>query len=122
MTSFFNTVFTRYPIKTRRTLEILPGFVSWFLILFPVWGSFLIPLAVAYFILFFDVYWFYKSFSLAITAFIASRKIKEAEKQDWLKLAKPLENFEKMSHVVIIPNYKENLENTGKFKQSNFPQ
>src|ERR1035437_9173247 len=110
MTNFFNNVFTRYPIKTRRALEILPGSISWFLILFPVWGSFLIPLAVAYFILFFDVYWFYKSFSLEITAFIASRKIKQAEKQDWLKLAKPLENFERMSHVVVIPNYKENLE------------
>ncbi len=110
MTKFFDTVFTRYPIKTRRALEMLPGLVSWFLILFPVWGSFLTPLAVAYFILFFDVYWFYKSFSLAITAFIASRKIKQAEKQNWLQLAKPLEHFEKISHVVVIPNYKENLE------------
>jgi len=110
MTNFFNTVFTRYPIKTRRSLEIMPGFVSWFLILFPIWGSFLIPAAVAYFILFFDVYWLYKSFSLAITAFIASRKIKQAEKIDWLKQAKPLENFENVTHVVVIPNYKENLE------------
>jgi cellulose synthase/poly-beta-1,6-N-acetylglucosamine synthase-like glycosyltransferase len=110
MTNFFNTIFARYPIKTRRALEIMPGFVSWFLILFPVWGSFLIPTAVAYFILFFDVYWLYKSFSLAITAFIASRKIKQAEKVDWLKLAKPLENFEKVTHIVVIPNYKENLE------------
>jgi cellulose synthase/poly-beta-1,6-N-acetylglucosamine synthase-like glycosyltransferase len=118
MTNFFNTVFTRYPVKTRRALEIMPGFVSWFLILFPVWGSFLIPLAVAYFILFFDVYWFYKSFSLAITALIASRRIKQAEKQDWIKLAKPLENFEKMSHVVVIPNYKENLEKLRKTLES----
>ena len=80
MTQFFNKIFTRYPIKTRRALEILPGFVSWTLILFPIWGSFLIPLVVAYFILFFDVYWFYKSFSLVIMAFIASKKIKLAEK------------------------------------------
>jgi len=109
MTNFFNKIFTRYPIKTRRSLEIMPGFVSWFLILFPVWGSFLIPAAVAYFILFFDVYWFYKSFSLAITAFIASRKIKEAEKMDWLKKTKTLENFEKVTHIAIIPNYKETL-------------
>ena len=110
MTNFFNKLFTRYPIKTRRALEIMPGFVSWFLIFFPVWGSFFIPLAVAYFILFFDVYWFYKSFSLAITAFIASRKIKEAEKVDWLKIAQPLENFEKVTHITVIPNYRESLE------------
>lgn len=110
MTSFFDKIFTRYPIKTRRALEILPGFVSWTLILFPLWGSFLIPLAVAYFILFFDVYWFYKSFSLVIMAFIASRKIKEAEKQNWLELAKPLENFEKVTHIAVIPNYIESVE------------
>ena len=118
MTNFFNTIFTRYPIKTRRALEIMPGFVSWFLIFFPVWGSFLIPAAVAYFILFFDVYWFYKSFSLAITAFIASRKIKKAEKTDWLRLTKPLENFEKVTHVVVIPNYKETLEKLRKTIES----
>jgi len=110
MTNFFNRIFTTYPIKTRRSLEILPGFISWFLILFPVWGSFLVPLAVAYFILFFDVYWFYRSFSLVITAFIASRKIKQAEKENWLELSKPLENFEKVTHVVVIPNFKENFE------------
>jgi cellulose synthase/poly-beta-1,6-N-acetylglucosamine synthase-like glycosyltransferase len=96
----------------------MPGFVSWFLILFPVWGSLVVPLAVAYFILFFDVYWFYKSFSLAITAFIASRKIKQAEKVDWLKIAKPLENFEKVTHVVVIPNYKETLEKLRKTVES----
>jgi len=107
MTSFFDHIFTTYPIKTRRALEILPGLVSWSLIFFPFWGSLLIPWAVAYFILFFDVYWFYKSFSLAITAYIASKKIKNAERKDWLKLARPLENFEKMSHIVVIPNYQE---------------
>jgi len=110
MTTFFDRIFTTYPIKTRRALEILPGFVSWFLILFPIWGSFFIPWFLAYFILFFDVYWFYKSFSLVITAFIASRKIKAAGKMNWLGMAKPLENFEKVNHIIIIPNYTESAE------------
>lgn len=115
MTSFFAKIFTRYPIKTRRALEIMPGFVSWTLILFPIWGSLFIPTVLAYFILFFDVYWFYKSFSLAITAFIASQRIKEAEKKDWLKLAEHLPNFEKVTHIVVIPNYKENV---GKLRET----
>jgi hypothetical protein len=109
MTAFFQKVFTRYPIKTRRGLEILPGIVSWALILFSIWGSFLIPYIVAYFILFFDVYWFYKSFSLAINAHIASKKIKSAEQENWLEKSKKLSNFKKVKHVIIIPNYKENL-------------
>lgn len=110
MTNFFNTVFTRYPIKTRRFLEILPGLFSWTLITFPIWGSLTIPFVVAYFILFFDIYWFYKSFVAATTAFIASNKIKEAEKKNWLVKASSLDNFDKVNHVIIIPNYKEKIE------------
>lgn len=107
MTNFFYRIFTRYPIKTKRSLEILPGFISWFLIFSPIWGSFIAPYTLAYFILFFDVWWLYKSFSLAITGYIASKKIKEAEKINWLESAKNFKNFKKVSHVVIIPNYTE---------------
>jgi hypothetical protein len=109
MTAFFQKIFTRYPVKTRRSLEILPGVVSWTLILFPIWGSLLIPYIVAYLILFFDVYWFYKSFTLAMNAYRASKKIKVAEQTDWLVKLKKLPDHKKVRHVAIIPNYKENL-------------
>lgn len=118
MTNFFDRMFTRYPIKTRRSLEILPGFVSWMLITFPLWGSFFIPWVVAYFILFFDVYWLYKSFNLAVTSFIASRKIKEAELINWLEKVKKLRNFNKMTHILVIPNYKENVDKLRETVQS----
>lgn len=110
MTNFFNKVFTRYPIKTKRALEILPGFVSWFLILFPLWGALLIPYIVAYFVLFFDVFWFYRSFALLITAYIASQKIKRAEKVNWLDESEKQKDFEKVNHIVLIPNYQEGIE------------
>ncbi|MBI2036492.1 glycosyltransferase family 2 protein [Candidatus Microgenomates bacterium] len=110
MSYFFQTIFRRYPIKTQRALEVLPGFFSWSLILFPVWGSFLVPMVVAYFILFYNVYWFYKSFSLAIIATIAHRRIKRAEKEDWVLKTRKIKNFAKVRHLIIIPNYKERLE------------
>lgn len=110
MTNFFQFLFHRYPIKTRRALEILPGVISWSLILFPIWGSFLLPMVVAYFILFYNVYWFYKSFSLAIIATVAHRRIQKAEKEDWLGKARKLQNFRNVYHLIIIPNYKERLE------------
>ncbi|HVA96524.1 MAG TPA: glycosyltransferase family 2 protein [Candidatus Acidoferrales bacterium] len=110
MTSFFDTIFTRYPIKTRRLLEFFPGFVAWMLILSPLWGSLLIPTQLAYFILFFDVYWLFKSFSLVITATIASRKIQLAERDNWYAKAKRLEHVSDMNHVLIILNYKESVE------------
>lgn len=104
---FFQTVFTKYPIKTRRLLELVPGLISWTLILFPIWGALFIPVILAYFILFFDVYWLWKSFSLAVTAFIASNKIQHAEKISWLDKAKALPNFKNAAHIVVIPNYRE---------------
>lgn len=109
MDTFFQNLFTRYPIKTRRTLELFPGLVSWLLILSPVWGSLFMPAVMAYFILFFDVYWFYKSFSLVVTAYIASRKIQAAEKIDWYKEAKKFSEIKNVRHIVIIPNYQENI-------------
>lgn len=110
MTRFFENIFTRYPVKTRRALEFLPGFVAWMLILSPFWGSLLIPTALSYFILFFDVYWLYKSLSLVVTATIASRRVKLAERDDWYAKAKKLAHIDEVNHVLIILNYKESVE------------
>lgn len=67
-----------------RLLEILPGFFSWNVILFPWWGIFIIPNVVAYFILLFNVYWFLQSFQQAISAVIAHLKIQASMNYDWL--------------------------------------
>src|SRR5882724_10671040 len=110
MTNFFNNIFTKYPIKTRRLLEILPGFTAWMIILFPLWGSFFIPTVLAYSILFFDIYWFYKSFSLVVNAYKATQKIEKAEKEDWYEKAKRFADVHKVHHVLVIPNYKEKVD------------
>jgi hypothetical protein len=110
MTTFFEKIFTRYPVKTKRALEMLPGFMAWMLILSPLWGSLLIPTALAYFILFFDVYWMYKSFSLVVTATISYRKIRQTEKTDWYEKTKTLAHVKEVNHVIILLNYKETVE------------
>src|SRR3989338_3734539 len=99
----------RHPVKTQRFLEILPGFTSWSLILFPLWGSFLIPEIVAYYIIAFDVYWLYRSLPMAILAIIAHFKIRASVVYDWFRDVKKLEHWKKMKHIIIIPTYKEPL-------------
>jgi cellulose synthase/poly-beta-1,6-N-acetylglucosamine synthase-like glycosyltransferase len=91
----------------QRFLEILPGFVSWNLILFPYWGIMLIPNAVAYFILTYNIYWFYQSFQIAITGIISHLRIQASMQYDWVKDLKKIKNWEKVQHFVIIPTYKE---------------
>lgn len=90
-----------------RALEILPGFVSWNLILFPYWGIFFIPVVVAYFILFFNIYWFYQSFQIAISSIVSHLKIQSAKIYDWMGDVRGFPDWEKVRHVVIIPTYKE---------------
>ena len=99
----------RHPVRTQRFLEILPGFTSWSLILFPLWGSFLIPEIVAYYIIAFDVYWLYRSLTMSVLAIIAHFKIRASVVYDWLRDVKKLEHWEKMKHIIIIPTYKEPL-------------
>jgi len=102
-------LFARYPRRSIRTLEKIPPLFALFLISMPFWGAIFFPVQLAYFIIFFDVYWLYKSVNLAICAFISSRKIKAAEKDDWLERAQKLPNFSRLNHVVIIPTYQEGI-------------
>jgi len=97
----------KYDRQVHRFLEILPGTFSWSLILFPIWGSFWIPHYVAYYIILFDVLWFYKSGSLAVTSVLSHVKLNAAKKYDWLADAKRQPDFGKVHHLIVIPTYKE---------------
>jgi len=85
----------------------MPGFISWSLILFPFWGSFLIPYTVAYFIIAFDVYWFYRSFSMAVLSLLSHYRIKASESYNWMADVRGFADWQKVFHVVVIPTYKE---------------
>lgn len=99
----------RHEKGVQRALEILPGFFSWNVILFPYWGILIIPHVVAYFILLFDVYWFYQSVTTAITASIAHLRIQASKKFDWVGEAKSFPDWDKVQHFVVISTYKEPL-------------
>lgn len=103
--------FLRYPIKTRRALEILPGFFSWSLILFPFWGSLLVPTFVAYYVITFAVYWLYRSATLAALSVIAHFKVRASSAFDWrTDLDRQFgKEWQKIHHLIIIPTYQEPL-------------
>ena len=94
-------------MRSQRLLEILVPGLSWALITMPVWLSFWHPALVAYLIIVFDVYWFYKSFTLALTATQAYITMNAHVKIDWLGAAKPLPHFNELHHVIIIPEFHE---------------
>lgn len=92
-----------------RLLEILPGFVSWNVILFPYWGILVIPSVVAYFILAFNAYWFYQSLQIAVTAVISHLRIQASIKYNWVGDLAGFPDGKRIRHIIIIPTYKEPL-------------
>lgn len=99
-----------------RFLETIPGLISWNVIFFLVWGSLLIPKAVAYFVIAFLVFWLYQSFKSAILSIQGFFQIKAANKINWYKKYKKEKigeknwlDWEKIKHIIIIPSYKEPL-------------
>lgn len=95
--------------KFQRLLEILPGFFSWSLILFPFWGSLIFPIAVAYYVLAFDVYWVYRSISTASLAVLAHFRMQAEENFDWMGDLVLFPDWKRLHHVIIIPTFKEPL-------------
>ncbi len=100
---------TRHPVRTKRFLEIMPGTVSWFLILFPVWGSFVIPEIVAYYIITFSVYWFYRSMTTAALALLGYFKLKSFQMYDWMGDVRQFPDYKLVEHIIVVPTYKEPL-------------
>jgi len=73
----------------------------------PLWLSFWHPALVAYFIITFDVYWFYKSVALVYYATRSFITLSAHQTVDWLGQVKQLPNFDKLWHIIIIPEYRE---------------
>lgn len=87
---------------TKRILEILPGFISWNIILFLFWGGYFFPDITAYFILLFNVFWVYKGLSLTISTLVSYFRIKASQALDWMLEVKGFGDWKKMRHIVMI--------------------
>ena len=115
----------RHPIRTKRALEILPGTVSWFLILFPIWGSFVIPDIVAYYIIAFSVYWFYRSMTTAFMAILGYFKLQTFQVYDWMGDVVSFPDWKRINHIIVVPTYKEPIQTLrrtlDKLKEQTFP-
>jgi cellulose synthase/poly-beta-1,6-N-acetylglucosamine synthase-like glycosyltransferase len=96
-----------YPDKTQRIFEILIPAFAWFLITMPLWLSYWHPAVVAYLVIAFDVYWFYKSASLAVNALQSYITLSSHVLINWLDLVKKMPHWQKVHHVIIIPEYGE---------------
>lgn len=93
----------------RRFGEMLVPFLSWMIILLPVWLSPFHPAIVAYFIIAFDLYFLIKSLTTAYYASLSYALINSFQNFAFDKTLRTVPQAQEIQHFVIIPNYKEPL-------------
>ena len=69
--------------RSTRVLEVVPGLLTWTVILAPLALSLRWPELVAWFVLTFDVYWLYRAVMLTASVVVASRRIRATSDVDW---------------------------------------
>ncbi|MSU76133.1 glycosyltransferase family 2 protein [Patescibacteria group bacterium] len=79
------------PQDVWRSLEMVPGLITWGIILGSIILSLFVPRVVAYAILLFDVYWLVKSVTMSHSLIRAYRYLKRDTKVDWQARLKQLD-------------------------------
>lgn len=106
----------------QRSIEMMPGIVSWLFLLCGIYVSYNYPVAIAVFIIIFDLYWMVKVFYITVFAVYGYRRMKIWEHMDWMKKCRDLDSkntgsqgdpavkLEDIYQLVILPTYKEGLD------------
>jgi hypothetical protein len=90
---------------SKRVFEIIPGLLSWAVIICLVLFSFFSPVICAVIIIIFDFYWIIRTVYLTTLLVLAHHRLYRERSRNWLKRCPPNNLF----HLVIFPVYKEGL-------------
>lgn len=83
------------------------GLGTWGLVTLPLWGALVAPFTLAWLVLLFNAYWLVRSSMLGFGAIVSYRRLRQAERTDWLGLAQRQPGFDQAHHLIMIPTYKE---------------
>jgi len=109
-----------------RFFEILPGSLSWGILILLVFLCWCRPLWVAIFIIVFVIYWLFKTIYFSFYLWIGYKKMAKNEKINWKEKLKKIKNWEKIYHLIVITMSKESLEivrdSFKNLKKSDYPK
>ncbi|MFH0739377.1 MAG: glycosyltransferase family 2 protein [Candidatus Omnitrophota bacterium] len=115
--------------RIRRFLEIIPGAISWGIIIFLITLSIWKPIICAVLIIIFDFYWIIRTIYLTTLLIMAYKKLSQQKLRDWLLECQHLKSsrdWGKIYHLIIFPVYKEGLEimrpSLEALRQSRYPK
>jgi len=81
--------------RGKRFLEILPGTITWIILIAPFVLSFAKPYWVAAFVIVFDFYWLLKSLNMGAHLLSGYLHMRRDQRIDWLDRLKRMEDFDK---------------------------
>ena len=103
-----------------RLFEIFPGFLSWTTLLLIFYLSFAQPVAIALFIIVFDVYWLTRVIYMTLHFRVAFAHVRKNTRVNWLDTLNRLpttnyklqtvKSWNEIAHLIILPTYKEGAE------------
>ncbi len=105
-----------------RFLEIVPGLLTWIVILSPLWLGILYPKAIVVMLIFLTVYWFYMALKGTIGGFRGYKKFKQEINTNWKAELDKLDfstlpdkttlppSMQQVKHFILIPMVNEGLD------------
>ncbi|HAR99834.1 MAG: hypothetical protein US57_C0001G0005 [Candidatus Moranbacteria bacterium GW2011_GWC2_37_73] len=69
--------------RVQRTLEMIPGILTWITLIGMLVASFLLPIWIAVFIIMFDIYWIYRTIFITYYSIVAYNKLQNGKMIDW---------------------------------------
>jgi len=96
--------------EIKRLLEIIPGFLSWSVILFLILLFIFKPFAAAVVIIIYLIYWLARLFYMTCLMLLANYRIRSFRKMSWLSRCAEIKSdidFKDVLQVVLYPTYKE---------------
>lgn len=86
--------------KVQRTLEVIPGILTWFTLIGMFVFSFLVPIWVSVFIIAFDIYWICRTIFITYYSVVAYRRLQEGKKIDWWDRCQNISNPTAYKHII----------------------
>lgn len=89
--------------KAQRFFEMIPGALTWAVLLSPIWLGKIAPLAAAFFLVFLAIFWVYRALVHLIGVVIGYRRYKRELGIDWFQQIQGLWGFDRLKHLIVIP-------------------
>ncbi|HPN67492.1 MAG TPA: glycosyltransferase family 2 protein, partial [bacterium] len=102
-----------------RLMEMVPGILSWSVLIGPLFLAFFYPDLVAAGVLVFDLYWLFKALEVGWRLWVGYRKIKADAQVNYMEklknlteneTAEPKKKWQDLWQVVLLPSYNEGVE------------